>query len=126
MRLDIINTTQGPAPVSPLKLKKWLSSEFALRRRADNYFIEVYWVGESKIRQLNRRYRGEDRVADVLSFPVEIRDIRQSPSKPLGTIVLCLPVVTKQAARNGTTVEQETELLVRHSAKHLIGIHHKE
>jgi probable rRNA maturation factor len=126
MQLDIINTTKSQVPVSPFRLKKWLTSELLTHKQTDNFLVEVYWVGTSKIKKLNNQYRQKNQVTDILSFPVEIKKIKHTKDKPLGTVVLCLPVIKKQAVANSTTVEQEIEMLVRHGARHLVGLHHKE
>lgn len=44
----------------------------------------------------------------------------------LGEIVVCFPVVLKEAKLEGKLIEEKVLELVGHSALHLLGIHHEE
>ena len=50
--------------------------------------LAVELVGEARIRQLNRDYRGKDEPTDVLSFPVDERGPAAGP-RELGDVVIC-------------------------------------
>ena len=102
--------------------------------------IGVNIVGDRKIHELNRRYRGIDSPTDILSFPLEesapanLRFVSTrygfiaSPDRVLrlGDIVLSFPQVLEDAADDGITVDEEIQSLIAHGMNHLLGIHHSE
>ncbi len=50
--------------------------------------LAIELVGEERIRQLNRDYRGKDEPTDVLSFPVDAAAVSAGP-RELGDVVIC-------------------------------------
>lgn len=88
--------------------------------------LSLSMVGERKIRELEKRYFGEDKVTDVLSFPqLEGKSI---PSVEqvlvLGDVVVCYPQAKRQALRFNRLLDDEIEFLTCHGVLHLLGIHH--
>lgn len=79
-----------------------------------------------EIRQLNREFRHKDKPTDVLSFPAmpEPWEIAESP-KPLGDIVICIPVCYFQARRYRRTFAEEVERMLVHGLTHLLGLDHE-
>ena len=98
------------------------------------------------IRALNARYRGDDKVTDVLAFspthsgPWQGDDDSQTttdeadaafptpPNQPpdLGDIIISLPQALRQANEAGHSPKQEIALLVIHGVLHLLGHDHYE
>ena len=50
--------------------------------------LAIELVGENRIRELNRDFRGKDEPTDVLSFPVDERGPAAGP-RELGDVVIC-------------------------------------
>src|SRR3990167_8592099 len=101
--------------------------------------LGVSIVGDRKMHELNRKYRGIDSTTDILSFafedpmPSSLQHIPRvgfvaAPDQVLrlGDIVLSLPQVLEDAGENGTTVDEEIKFLLDHGVNHLLGIHHAE
>ncbi len=90
--------------------------------------LSLMVVGERKIRELERKYFGEDKVTDVLSFPqMEGRSIPVVGDEDvlmLGDIVVCYPQAKRQALKFNRLFDDEIEFLVNHGVLHLLGIHH--
>jgi probable rRNA maturation factor len=88
--------------------------------------ISLSVVGERKIRELENKYFKEDKVTDVLSFPLE--EGQQMPEDfdglNLGDIVICYPQAKRQAIQWNRIVDEEIEFLACHGLLHLLGIHH--
>jgi probable rRNA maturation factor len=74
--------------------------------------LAIELVGEERIRELNRDYRGTDRPTDVLSFPVDESGPTGGP-RELGDVVIC-PEHTRDLAE--ATV---------HGVLHLCGYDHE-
>lgn len=91
-------------------------------------------VDEAEIRELNREYRGNDSVTDVLSFPQF--DTKESLISELvmqdrgvcmiGDVVLCIDQAKRQAEEYGTGIKREMLYLFVHSIMHLFGYDHMD
>lgn len=88
--------------------------------------LSVLFAGDRAMRALNNRYRGKDRVTDVLSF--SFREGAHPSIQPhhLGDIVIAVPEAVRQARRAGHSVEREIELLLVHGLLHLAGYDHEK
>jgi probable rRNA maturation factor len=107
-----------PAPAS---LRRWVAAALQGRiRRAD---LAVRLVDEAEGRALNAHYRGKDYATNVLSFPAELPEGVTLPL--LGDIVLCAPVVAREAAEQGKPLAAHYAHLVVHGCLHLLGFDHE-
>ncbi|MEP0813331.1 MAG: rRNA maturation RNase YbeY [bacterium] len=82
-------------------------------------------VEASEMQTLNRDWRGIDAPTDVLSFPAGGADF-PLPKDVLGDIVVCLPVVRKNAEERGADMEDELRWAVTHGLLHLLGWDHPD
>jgi len=96
--------------------------EAALRREGrPGAAVSVTLVDDGKIRELNRIYRGKDRVTDVLSFP-----LAEGPEDPfLGDIVISAERAREQAREFGHSLRRELAFLAVHGALHVLGRDHQ-
>lgn len=85
-----------------------------------NKEVAVVLVGENRIRNLNKRYRGKNRVTDVLSFETK------GDNEELGDIVVCIPRAKKQARQAGHSFKKELAILLIHGLLHLLGYDHEK
>ena len=77
-----------------------------------------------KVRALNHQYRGRDYPTNVLSFPFEAP---AGITVPLaGDLVICAPVVEKEAREQDKTLEAHWAHMVVHGMLHLQGFDHIE
>ncbi len=82
-------------------------------------------VGTAEGRRLNRAYRGRDRATNVLTFRFP-RTAPQAPRAPhRGDIILCHPVIAREARAQGKTIEAHYAHLVVHGLLHLRGYDHE-
>jgi len=79
--------------------------------------IEVLITDAAEIRGLNAKFRGIDRVTDVLTFP----DGGGPGGSSLGEVAICLPIAEEQAAQRGMSLEAELACLAVHGGLHLLG-----
>ncbi len=85
--------------------------------------LVVRLVGEDESRELNARYRGKDRPTNVLSFGFEAPP--GVDSDHLGDLVICAPVVAREAREQGKAVRDHWAHLVIHGVLHLRGHDHQ-
>ena len=88
----------------------------ALARDAE---ITVRIVGAEEGQQLNASYRNKDHATNVLTF-----DYAQSPMV-LADLVLCAPVVAKEAKEQGKTLADHYAHLLVHGCLHAQGWDHE-
>ncbi len=90
--------------------------------------VSVSFVDEEEIRKLNREYRDNDSVTDVLSFPQfdGIEYLTDFEEISLGDVVICRSVAERQALEYGHSLEREYLYLFTHSVFHLLGYDHME
>lgn len=93
---------------------------------ADRVEVSLSFVSEDEIRELNREYRGMDKVTDVLSFPQFEPDEAVPEEGPifLGDVVICSDVCKRQAEEYGHSENREFTYLFVHSILHLLGYDH--
>lgn len=87
--------------------------------------VSIAMVPESQMKKLNAQYRGKSKPTDVLSFeqpqPKGPRGIRF-----LGDLVICDPVLRKQARGHKHSVDTEAAVLLVHGLLHLLGYDHEK
>ncbi|MCC0683482.1 rRNA maturation RNase YbeY [Clostridioides sp. ZZV15-6383] len=92
----------------------------------DNYEVSLSFVDNKEIHELNREYRGVDRVTDVLSFPLLSDDFDdvELEEESLGDIVISLERALEQSIEYNHSFEREVCFLICHSMFHLLGYDH--
>jgi len=88
----------------------------ALERDAE---ITIRLVNEHEGRALNRDYRGRDYATNILSF------VYASTPVVRGDLVLCAPVVSREALQQGKTPLDHYAHLIVHGVLHLHGLDHE-
>lgn len=84
--------------------------------------LSLALVGERVIRRLNRDFLKEDKVTDVLSFP--LARTAADGNYYLGDIIIAPAQADRQARRQGHGLDRELEVLVIHGFLHLLGYDH--
>ena len=90
--------------------------------------IDVTFIDNEGIRELNSSFRDTDKVTDVLSFPQfnEPGEIPGEGPVALGDVVICRDQALRQAEEYGHSAERELVYLFVHSIFHLMGYDHME
>lgn len=104
------------------QLRAW--ARLALADRADNAELSIRVVDEAEITAFNQQYRGKDYPTNVLSFPYE--GMPGVDSALLGDIVICAPVVAREAIEQDKPLDAHWAHMVIHGALHLLGHDHHD
>ena len=106
--------------------RKWVAA--ALEGRIREADLAIRLVDAREGRSLNRHYRGKDYATNVLSFPAELPDgLPEGVRLPLlGDIVLCAPVVAREAREQGKPLAAHYAHLTVHGVLHLLGWDHED
>lgn len=94
--------------------------------------VSIAIVGDRKMRELSKKYKGDDKTHNVLSFS-QVEDKNGKPfqsssdeSLRLGDIVISYPEVIREASAEEKFVDDKVDELVEHGLLHLLGLHHEE
>lgn len=113
-RLTVVVTSPDGSGLSARGLGRWLQQAAPRRARGE---VTVALISDTRMRTLNRAFRGHDSVTDVLSFPTETRGF-------LGDIAIATGVALRQADEAGHPVATELRVLALHGLLHLLGYDH--
>jgi probable rRNA maturation factor len=128
VRLDVAVGYATPRAGIPAatSFRKWVAAALAGRIREADLAIRI--VGSKEGQSLNHHYRGKDYATNVLSFPAELPEgLPKGVKLPLlGDLVLCAPVIAKEAAAQGKPVNAHYAHLTVHGVLHLLGWNHED
>ncbi|PZW67713.1 putative rRNA maturation factor [Pseudomonas sp. URMO17WK12:I1] len=123
IELDLQVASQAGHLPAEADFKAWCA--IALRQRSADSELTIRLVDEGEGRELNRTWRGKDYATNVLSFPADVPDeLLDIPL--LGDLVICVPVVEREAVEQGKTLDAHWAHLVIHGCLHLLGYDHIE
>lgn len=110
------------------KLVRWARAAFAAAGKPATGAAQmtVRLVEEAEIVRLNRDYRHKTAPTNVLSFPFDVpQGVPASEcGGELGDVVICAPVVQREAEQQGKTAESHWAHMVVHGTLHLLGYDH--
>ena len=112
--VDIQRASRAAHIPPDAKLRRWAHA--ALSREAR---VTLRFVAQAEGRRLNREFRGKDYATNVLTFAYDAGDVLA------GDIVICAPVVAREAKEQGKPVEAHHAHLLVHGLLHLQGLDHE-
>lgn len=118
--MDVQDATNGEALPDQAQITDWVGAALAGRRESAELTVRI--VDEDEGRALNERWRGGAGATNVLSFPVG-EELAAAPAL-LGDIVICAPLVRREAAEQGKPEEAHWAHLVIHGVLHLLDYDH--
>lgn len=119
--LDLDCAFDGPVP-DKADFRRWIGA--ALDGLRDAAEVSIRIVDEDEGRALNLQWRARDHATNVLSFPADLPPELGLPL--LGDLVLCAPVVAREAREQGKPEPDHWAHLTVHGVLHLIGHDHLE
>ncbi len=120
--LDVQVALEAEGLPSPEQLLHWV--EMALEEANHGSELVVRIVDEAESAELNETYRGKTGPTNVLSFPFdmppEVEELHL-----LGDLVICAPVVQREAAEQGKPLQAHWAHMLVHGTLHLQGYDHQ-
>jgi probable rRNA maturation factor len=88
--------------------------------------VSIAFVGDRKMRELSKKYKGEDKTRNILSFSLNEGEPVVMPTDKLrlGDIVISYPILIQESAKEEMLVDDRVDQLVEHGLQHLLGLHH--
>jgi probable rRNA maturation factor len=123
-------TKQSNYPVNVLAVKKQLAEFLVKNGIVSDAEVSIALVGEKKMMEIGNKYLKDKKLHNVLSFvPGEVKGGFIYPPDGkihLGEIIICYPLVVKEAKTENVLINERVYELTEHGALHLLGIHHQE
>jgi probable rRNA maturation factor len=122
LELQVQNATQVDEIPPEDSFGQWTGA--ALRQEREHAELVIRLVDEAESQELNREFRGKDRPTNVLSFPSHLPAVVES--NLLGDLVICAPLVLREAAEQGKSIDAHWAHMVVHGVLHLLGYDHQD
>lgn len=124
LELDLQIALDMPGLPDEADFRRWAAAALAGAGYTQAAELTVRIVNEAESTALNETYRHKQGPTNVLSFPFEAPP--EVDSSLLGDIVICAPVVLREAISQDKTPEAHWAHLVAHGVLHLLGYDHDE
>jgi probable rRNA maturation factor len=126
-KISVLIFVESRYKINRKRIKKVIESVIANNEVAGSVEVSVAVVGDRKMRELSKQYKGEDKTRNILSFSQSEGESIVSPGDALrlGDIVLSFPQVINDAVRDEMLVDDKVDQLIEHGLMHLLGIHHE-
>nr|MBS0020259.1 rRNA maturation RNase YbeY [Gammaproteobacteria bacterium] len=122
LKVDLQVATEGERLPAPAELSTWIRAVLA-EHREEAAEITIRMVGEAEGAALNQRYRGRRGATNVLAFPFDSPVQLEVPL--LGDIVICAPIVQREAKEQRKEAQAHWAHMVVHGTLHLLGYDHQ-
>jgi probable rRNA maturation factor len=111
-------------PIAAIKnTLKVIENELRLRK---SHHISIGFVSEKEMKRLNKMYRGEKKITDVLSFGFEKELGTLKNIEEYGELVFNYEQAARQAKMMKHSVRKELQFLIVHGTLHLFGYDHED
>lgn len=121
LQIEIQRPCSDPAPDED-EIRRWTGAVMQHERPGQDSEICLRLVDEAEMASLNLTWRGKNGPTNVLSFPADLPAELNLPL--LGDIVICSPVVAREAAAQGKPARAHWAHLLVHGSLHLLGYDH--
>jgi probable rRNA maturation factor len=127
MAIDIAQAIETAVPEGIEQALTLAATTTLADRGISSAELSLLLTGDETLQDLNRRYRGEDKSTDVLSFPAGEDVVDPDSGNPyFGDIAISVPYARRQAEAGGHSVTGELQLLTVHGILHLLGYDHAD
>lgn len=126
-KIKVLIFVESRYKVNRKRIKQIIKNTLDKNEISGTVEVSVAIVGDRKMRELSKKYKGEDKTRNILSFSqTEGEKIAMSRDVlRLGDIVLSFPQVINDAVRDEMLVDDKVDELVEHGLMHLLGLHHE-
>ena len=122
LEIYVQNISSCESVPSPESLKTWVRCALGNDRHGT---LTVRIVDELEGADLNQRYRHAQGATNVLAFPADESVLPlMDELPPVGDLVICAPVLEREARAQGKSLEAHWAHISIHGALHLAGLNH--
>lgn len=126
-KINVLIFVESRYKINRIRIKQTVDRVIDKNEMASPVEVSIAVVGDRKMRELSKKYKGEDKTRNVLSFSQTEGVPVQTPNDilRLGDIVLSFPQVIRDASRDEMFVDDKVDELIEHGLMHLLGINHE-
>ena len=126
-KISVLIFVESRYKVNRKRIKQIIKSTLDKNEIGGAVEVSVAIVGDRKMRELSKKYKGEDKTRNILSFSQTEGEAVTTPRDilSLGDIVLSYPEVINDAVRDEMLVDDKVDELIEHGLMHLLGLHHE-
>lgn len=137
--VNIIVTSDSRYPVDKGAIQSTVIEILQRYKVSGRVEIGVSIIGDRKMHEINKKFRGIDLTTNILTFALEDSLHSQLAHLPrvgfvaapdkvlrLGDILISYSQAVDDAGIEGVSVDEMMRLLVEHGVKHLLGLHHDD
>jgi len=121
LEVDVTYAARRPWVPRRAQFETWAGAALTGVKRSNVLSVRV--VGAARSRSLNAQYRNKDRPTNVLSFSGA--GLSPDGLNYLGELVICAPVVAREAIMQGKSSESHWAHITVHGVLHLLGFDHE-
>ena len=119
--VDIQMASASEEAPDPQSIERWVGAAIGNQRESTELSVRIVDAEEGQA--LNEQFRGSTGATNVLSFPFENES--PEPLPLIGDIVICAPVVAKEAREQNKTLNAHWAHMMIHGVLHLLGYDHQ-
>lgn len=126
-KLSVLIFVESRYKINRKRIKKTVEKVIISQEITGPVEVSIAIVGDRKMRELSKKYKGEDKTRNILSFSQSEGEHIEMPNDilRLGDIVLSFPQVINDAVRDEMLVDDKVDQLIEHGLMHLLGLHHE-
>ena len=126
-KVNVLIFVESRYKINRKRIKQTVDRVIDKNEMASPVEVSIAVVGDRKMRELSKKYTGEDKTRNVLSFSQTEGEPAQMPNDVLrlGDVVLSFPQVIRDASRDEMFVDDKIDELIEHGLMHLLGLHHE-
>ena len=119
--VDIQMASASEEAPDPQSIERWVGAAIGNQRESTELSVRIVDAEEGQA--LNEQFRGSTGATNVLSFPFENESPQPLPL--IGDIVICAPVVAKEAREQNKALNAHWAHMMIHGVLHLLGYDHQ-
>ena len=119
--VDIQMASASEEAPDPQSIERWIGAAIGDQRESTELSVRIVDAEEGQA--LNEQFRGSTGATNVLSFPFENESPQPLPL--IGDIVICAPVVAKEAREQNKALNAHWAHMMIHGVLHLLGYDHQ-
>ena len=119
--VDIQMASSSEEAPDPQSIERWIGAAIGNQRESTELSVRIVDAEEGQA--LNEQFRGSTGATNVLSFPFENES--PEPLPLIGDIVICAPVVAKEAREQNKALNAHWAHMMIHGVLHLLGYDHQ-
>jgi probable rRNA maturation factor len=126
LHVQVASILRAEALPHRAQVRRWIKSTLTVLARTHAVApceLTLRFCGAREGRELNRDFRQRDYATNVLTFPLNESSDPALPVK--ADIVVCVPVVAKEARQQGKTFYTHCAHMIVHATLHAHGLDHQ-